>query len=85
VFLYEYPGKILSALLTEERGSRLFQNKVPMKTSNNIAILIHAITAYKVAGCIAPIIFTSALDGDEWFATNPSRFTFRKQLPVITK
>lgn len=85
MFLYKYPGKILAALLTEERGSSLFQNKVPRKTSNNTDVLTHAITAYEVTGCIAPVLFTAALDGDEWLAANLSRFTIRKKPPVITK
>jgi hypothetical protein len=41
----------------------------------------HTVKMYWGSGDIAPPILTSALDGGEWSASRPGRFTPRKRTP----
>jgi hypothetical protein len=42
----------------------------------------YAMKTYGGSGGIAPPFLTSTLDGDEWSASRPCRFTLRERAPV---
>jgi hypothetical protein len=41
----------------------------------------HAIKAYWGSGCTVPLTLTSAIDGGEWSASRPGRFTSSEKAP----